>query len=220
MHEITNPPLTARKIFGFAGFVETGSSSRVEIARGYQVHDEKDLIERARKRDPEAFAEIYEKHFDRIYRYVFLRVGNHLEVEDLTQQVFLKALQSISSYKWRGVPLSSWLFRIAHNQVIDYQRKAAKLQAISLDVPTAATSPDPEEVVGHEMDVERVRKAIGTLTQLQREVISLRFAGELSTAETARVMGKSEGAVKALQHSALAALRKTLLRELGYGEEV
>ncbi|MDY6912661.1 MAG: sigma-70 family RNA polymerase sigma factor [Chloroflexota bacterium] len=174
------------------------------------MQDERGLIKRAQQNDQEAFAQIYEEHFDKIYRYVFLRVGNQEGAEDLTQQVFLNALQSISAYKWRGAPFASWLFRIARNQVIDYQRKASKMQLTTLEIPITATGPEPEEIVGREMDIERVKDAMSSLTELQQEVVSLRFAGELSIAESARLMGKSEGAVKAAQHSALATLRKAL----------
>ncbi len=182
------------------------------------MHEEKGFIERAQKNDTEAFAQIYDEHFDKIYRYVFLRVRTREEAEDLTQQVFLNALQSISSYKWKGVPFSSWLFRIAHNQVIDHSRKVSKLQVTTMEIPLAATGPDPVDIVGQEFEVERVREAMVGLTDLQREVISLRFAGELSTAETAKVMGKKEGAVKALQHSALGAIRRVLSGEWNYVE--
>lgn len=184
------------------------------------MHEEKSLIERAQKNDSEAFAQIYEEHFDKIYRYVFLRVRTQMEAEDLTQQVFLNALQSISSFKWKGAPFTSWLFRIARNQIIDYQRKSSKMQTTTLEMPMAATDPDPVDIVEQEIDIHKVKEAIGALTDLQREVISLRFAGELSTAETARIMGKKEGAVKALQHSALAALRRALSEEWDYVEEV
>lgn len=184
------------------------------------MQEEKHLIERASKNDPDAFAEIYERHFDSIYRYVYLRVRTQMEAEDLTQQVFVKALQSISTYKWKGAPFSAWLFRIAHNQVIDYQRKAGRIQMTALEVPVSASDPDPVDVVDQEMDIERVREAMGSLTDLQREVLSLRFGGELSTAETAKIMGKKEGAVKALQHSALGALRRVLSGDWTYAEEV
>lgn len=184
------------------------------------MQDEKNLIERAQKRDPEAFAEIYEQYFDRIYRYMVLRVGSLTEAEDLTQQVFLNALESISSYRWKGAPFAAWLFRIAHNQVIDHYRRFSKVQTTTLEMPVATHDPDPVDMVEQEMDIERIRKAIGCLTDLQQEVISLRFVGELSTAETAKIMGRKEGAVKALQHSALAALKRTLSRGWDYGKGV
>ena len=183
-----------------------------------QVHQEKSLVERAQKNDPEAFAQIYETYFTRIYRYVFLRVRGQMEAEDLTQQVFMNALNSISSYRWKGAPFSSWLFRIAHNQVVDHQRRASRIQTITLEAPVCDIGPDPVDVVEQEMDVDRVRVAIGDLTQLQQEVISLRFAGGLSTRETAKIMRKKEGAVKALQHSALVALRRALSEGRNYAE--
>lgn len=175
------------------------------------MRDEKGLVERAKHGDPEAFAQLYEEYVDKIYRYISLRIGNQAEAEDLTQQVFLKALESISSYQFRGIPFTSWLFRIAHNQVIDYLRKAARIKNIPLDVSLTSSESDVAREVEEEFEAEQVKKAIGELTQLQQEVISLRFAGELSTAEVAKLMGKSEGAIKALQHSALVALRKKLL---------
>ncbi|MEE8473454.1 MAG: sigma-70 family RNA polymerase sigma factor [Dehalococcoidia bacterium] len=182
------------------------------------MRDEKGLIERARKNDPEAFGEIYEEHFDKIYRYVLFRVSDIAEAEDLTQQVFLKVVRSISSFKWRGAPFSSWLFRIAHNQVVDFYRKTAKMRTTSLDQAPVVASSDPVSIAEHDADFQQVKGAIGGLTRLQQEVISLRFAGELSTAETAKIMGKSLGAVKALQHSALAALRKTFSGMENHGE--
>jgi len=184
------------------------------------VHDEKGLVERARKNDPDAVAQIYEEHFDRIYRYVFVKVESHTEAEDLTQQVFLNMIQSISSFKWKGASFSSWLFRIAHNQVIDYYRKASRVQVAPVEVPLAAPDHDPADVADQEMEIERVKDTLGTLTPSQQEVITLRFTGELSTAETAKIMGKSEGAVKVLQHSALAALRKKLSAGRNHGQEV
>ena len=184
------------------------------------MHDEKSLVERAQQNDKEAFAAIYEEHFDRIYRYVFLRVRNQPEAEDLTQQVFLKAMLSIGSYRWHGPPLAAWLFRIAHNQVVDFQRRLSKIQMSVLDTPVPASDPDPAQIVEQHVEFERIKMAVTGLTQLQQEVIALRFAGELSTLETAKAMGKSEGAIKALQHSAMAALRKILSVEYEHGQEV
>jgi len=128
----------------------------------------------------------------------------------MTQQVFLKALQSIASFKWKGTPFSAWLFRIAHNLVIDHIRKETKRPTVPLDESSATSNGNPELVAERRLGMEQLVAATKRLTEAQREVISLRFAGELSVAEVARVMGKSEGAVKALQHSAIAALRKAL----------
>ena len=174
------------------------------------MQDEESLVRRAQQRDQEAFTQLYEQHFDRIYRYVALRIGDKTEAEDMTQQVFLNALQSISSFKWKGIPFSAWLFRIAHNQVVDYLRKKAKRATVPLDESQASSNSNPQLVAERRLDIDQLVSATKRLTKAQREVIALRFSGELSTAEVAKVMGKSQGAVKALQHSAIVALRKAL----------
>jgi len=173
------------------------------------VQDEESLVRRAQHRDQEAFAQLYEEHFDKIYRYVTLKIGNETEAEDMTQQVFLNALQSISSFKWKGIPFSAWLFRIAHNQVVDYLR-SKKRTAVPLDESLASNDNNPQLVVEQKLDIEQLLLATKQLTEAQREVISLRFTSELPIAQVAKAMGKSQGAVKALQHSAIVALRKTL----------
>jgi RNA polymerase sigma-70 factor (ECF subfamily) len=174
------------------------------------VQNEQSLVERAIQRDEAAFSELYEEYFDKIYRYITLKIGDRMEAEDITQQVFLNALRSIASFKWRGISFSAWLFRIAHNQVVDYFRKKSKRPSVPLENARVAAGDDPEMVAERNLDMEDLIRASHELTDLQREVISLRFAGDLRIAEVARIMGKSEGAIKALQHSAIAALRKTL----------
>jgi len=182
------------------------------------VQDEESLVRRAKQQDQKAFAQLYEEHFDKIYRYVALRIGDKTEAEDMTQQVFLNALKSISSFKWKGIPFSAWLYRIAHNQVVDYLRKKKKQPATLFDESLVSSDSNPQLMAEHSLDVEQLLLATKRLTEAQREVISLRFTGELSTAQVARIMSKSQGAVKALQHSAIVALRKTL--SVGNDEEV
>ena len=172
---------------------------------------EESLVQRAQNKDQEAFAQLYEEHFDKIYRYLVLRVGNEMEAEDMTQQVFLNALQSISSFRWKGVPFSAWLFRIAHNQAVDHLRKKTKRASVPLDESLITSGDSPHSTTELKMDVEQLLAATRRLTEAQREVISLRFSSELSIAQVSRIMGKSEGAVKALQHSAIVALRRTML---------
>ena len=175
------------------------------------MQDEESLVRRAQQRDEDAFTQLYEAYFDRIYRYVALKIGNKADAEDMTQQVFLNALQSISSFKWRGISFSAWLFRIAHNQVVDYLRKKSKQATALLDESLVNSDSNPQLEAERRLDIEQLGAATRRLTEAQREVISLRFAGGLSVAEVARTMGKSQGAVKALQHSAIVALRKALL---------
>jgi RNA polymerase sigma-70 factor (ECF subfamily) len=176
------------------------------------VQNEESLVRRAQKHDQEAFAQLYEEYFDKIYRYITLKIGDTVEAEDLTQQVFLNTLRSISSFKWRGKPFSAWLYRIAHNQVVDYLRKKKRTD-MPLEEALAGGDDNPQLAAERRLDIERVLAATRQLTDAQREVISLRFTSELSIAQVAEVMGKSQGAVKALQHSGIVALRQALLVE-------
>jgi RNA polymerase sigma-70 factor (ECF subfamily) len=184
------------------------------------VHEEQSLVERAQNNDQEAFAELYERYFDRIYRYITLKIGDRHEAEDMTQQVFLKALKSISSFKWRDVPFSAWLYRIAHNQIVDYLRQHSRRPTTQLDETTMHCEDcgdNPQKTAELRLDIEELIKAVKHLTAAQREVIALRFSSELPIADVARIMGKSEGAVKALQHSAVVSLRKIMVRTESYG---
>lgn len=174
------------------------------------MREEESLIRRAKERDPVALTQIYEDNFDRIYRYIVLKIGDRNEAEDMTQQVFLNAIKAIPGYKSKGMPFSSWLYRIAHNQVVDYFRKKSKRQFVPLDERMESGNEDPEQFAVRKMQVEELSQATKQLTKAQQEVISLRFAGELSIAEVAKMMGKSIGAIKALQHSAIVALRKVM----------
>ena len=174
------------------------------------MQSEESVIRRAQQRDQVALTQLYEDNFDRIYRYIVLKIGDRTEAEDMTQQVFLNAIQSISSYNWKGMPFSSWLYRIAHNQVVDHLRKKSRRIIVPLNESLPAHEPNPGHVAEQKIAIEEVAAAAKGLTLAQQEVISLRFGGELSVAEVAIAMRRSEGAVKALQHSAIAALRKAL----------
>lgn len=179
---------------------------------------EKELAVRASQHDPEAFAELYDLYVDRIYNYIYYKVGNTAEAEDLTAQVFTKAWEAIGSYRWQGHSFSPWLFRIAHNLVVDYHR--ARRPTTVLDVletrPHVINSEAdrPEQVMQNLMTLERVRQAISQLTEEQQTVIILRFIEGYSTADIAEVMGKQPGAIRGLQFRGLTALRKIL----GVGE--
>ena len=177
------------------------------------MQEEESLVQRAQNSDPEAFSQLYERYFNKIFRYIALKIGNSPEAEDMTQQVFLKSLQSISSYRWRDIPFSAWLFRIAHNLVVDYLRKKTRQPTASIENLPLAAEDDPQELAMIRIDNERLKMATKQLTRSQQEVISLRFAGDLPIAEVARIMGKKPGAIKALQHSAVIALRKLMSEE-------
>ncbi len=176
------------------------------------MQNEIELVQQACRGDKEAFTTLYENHFDRIYRYVVIKTGNRTEAEDMTQQVFIRAYEAIGSYKSQGVPFSAWLYRIAHNQIVDHIRKESRKPTVPLDetLPIPGKS-NPEHEVEVKIELEKVVHASKRLTQSQQEVISLRFGGGLSIAEVAQTMKKSEGAIKALQHSAIQAIRKNLM---------
>lgn len=176
--------------------------------------DEKEVVSRAIKGDGEAFAQLYEAYFDKIYRYLYLRLGEQAEVEDLAQEVFIKALEAIGSYRWRNLPFASWLFRIARNQMIDHLRKGGKVEKMPWDDNIAyVEGPNPALVAEQRLEIEELRDNIEKLSPAQRAVISLRFGGELSLTEVAKALGKSPGTVKALQHSGVAALKKMMLAD-------
>ncbi|MDV2989803.1 MAG: sigma-70 family RNA polymerase sigma factor [Dehalogenimonas sp.] len=178
--------------------------------------DEREIITRAQARDAEAFGLIYEAYFDKIYRYVSIKTGNRTEAEDLTQQVFVKALSSIHSYKvMSNIPFSAWLYRIAHNQIVDSLRKRSRRPTVELDetMPLAADD-DPAAETELKMESRELIAATQKLTPSQREVIALRFGAELPIAEVARLTGRTEGAVKAMQHAAIAALRRLMMEKI------
>jgi RNA polymerase sigma-70 factor (ECF subfamily) len=184
----------------------------ISLAKGLAL-SEPNLIARARQGESQAWAEIYEEFFGKIYRFIFFKIGSQEEAEDLSSRVFLKAIESVGSFRWRGVPLSAWLFRIASNLVIDHHRRAASQRRYIEQAPEPDPLPSAEEEAVKAVERDEVRRAVAQLTTAQQEVINLRFGAELSTAETAQAMKKSLAAVKALQHSALGNLRKIMSTE-------
>lgn len=173
------------------------------------------LVESAIKGDQRAFTQLYDLYFDKIFRYIYFRIKKQSESEDLTQEVFIKALKAIGSYKPGQTPFASWLFRIAHNQMIDHVRKYKKYQSTSLEEAAGVMgSEDPVADAERTIEVEQLNTAITQLPPAQQEVISLRFIAGLSISEVAQVSGKSEGTVKALQFNATVSLRKLLMGKM------
>ena len=176
------------------------------------------LISGAKEGDAASFAELYQLFYDKIFRYVSFKTGDAIEAEDITEDVFLKMLESIHSFRWQGYPFSSWLFRIAHNLVVDHFRKKARRKSLPLEDAggmVGSTSYDLDGDLDVKLSLRQVHEAMEDLTKLQREVMSLRFAAGLSVLETAQAMGKKENAVKALQHAAIKKLRALLVSRGG-----
>lgn len=178
---------------------------------------ESQLVERA-KSDPEAFGEIYERYVDRIYNYIYFRVGDQHEAEDLTARTFYRALDHIDRYVDRGVPFSAWLYRIAHNLVANWHRDRSRRKLISLDglLRLSAPGQSPERAVEEQTERESLRAAIRRLPADRQQLLILKFGERLSNAEIGQIMGKTEGAIKSLYHRTLAALREDL-RSRGMG---
>lgn len=179
-------------------------------------HHETNLVECAVAGDANAFGELYLLHMDAIYRYVYYRVGETSDAEDLTEQVFLKAWEALPGYKQRGNPFTSWLYRIAHNAVVDHHRR--QKPTVTMSSPEQVDW-EGEQPTSLERVVEAVIKAeeatalaaaIAQLPEEQQQVIILRFVEGLRHAEVARVVGKSEGACRVIQHRALTALNQLL----------
>lgn len=170
------------------------------------ANDERRLAERAARRDRNAFHKLYVLYSAKIYRYIYYRSGRTDEAEDLTAQVFLKAWEAIPNYRWEGYPFSTWLYRIAHNRVIDYYRTHHETLALEAAVGQRANV-DPFEAAERVFISNSIRSALQRLTRDQRRVITLRFLEGYSTAEVAAMMDKEADAVRALQHRGLRALR-------------
>jgi RNA polymerase sigma-70 factor (ECF subfamily) len=175
--------------------------------------DEVKLIQQAKQGDPAAFAEIYEQCQPAIYRYIFYQVGDAASAEDLTSEVFVRLVDKIDRFTYRGRPLLAWLYTIARNLVTDHRRRVKLSQPLELEKQLIADTVDVEETIEDKLAHRRVSAAIARLTEEQRQVILLRFVEGLDNDSTALILGKSVNAVKALQHRALAALRRILERD-------
>ena len=172
-----------------------------------------DRRSRKRSENEAQLAALYESYYDRISRYAFVRLGNQADAEELAGEVFLRALESLDSYKERGVPMQAWLFRIAHNLIVDHYRKVKNQKTVSVDTVAIKSESDPEKQVMMEFEVTRVKRALGRLTESQRKVIELRFFGGLTSEEAGQVLKKRPGAVRELQSAAIKALRNLLNEE-------
>jgi len=160
-----------------------------------------------------ALAALYNEYYDKIAHYIFVRLGDRTEAEDLAGEVFLKALESLESYKERGMPMHGWLFKIAHNLVVDYIRRAVKRKTVPIDTVEVVAESDPQALAETSMQLARVASALKQLNPAQRQVIELRFFGGLTSEEAGRILNKSSGAVREMQSAAIKHLRKLLYEE-------
>jgi len=171
------------------------------------------LVERAQAGDRDALEELYLIHFDRIYSYLHVSVGNRHDAEDLTTQTFVKMLESIKRFRWQSAPFSAWLFRIAHNLAMDHFRANRRWQPEEeVPEPAADDSTSAEEGAFEAIGRKSMLELIDELSGEQQQVLTLKFVFNFSNGEAATILGKTEGAIKSLQHRALASLQKQLDR--------
>lgn len=172
--------------------------------------DEERLIEAAKALSPQAWSEIYDTNFPKIYSYVYRRLEDHSAAEDLASHVFLEAVRGIGGFQYRGVSLLAWLYRIAHNLTCDHLRRAAARPVVHLGNGNGNHEPqvsDASEQVDMWQDISR---ALRRLPDDHQQILILRFIEGLPVAAVAVIMGKREGTVRVIQHRALGQMRRLL----------
>ena len=168
------------------------------------------LVEASRAGDSEAFGGLFDHFHGPIYRYIASRVQRPSDAEDLTQLVFVKALEALPRYESRGVPFGGWLFRLARNAVIDHVRTRHEHAELDSLIDAAHGDAGPDEIAVVRQELDAVRAALAGLTDEQKEAIALRFFAGLSAREAAEAMGKQEGTIRGLQFRAIASMRRQL----------
>jgi len=173
------------------------------------------LVDRAREGDPDAFASLYDRYVERVYRFVLYRVhGDNALAEDITSEVFLRALRKIKGFTWQGRDVGAWFLTIGRNLVLDHFKSGrARLEILGVETPSAVDDRilDAEDAALSRVSQQDLYKAIQQLGTEQQEVIYWRFLQGYSVAETAAAMGKTDGAIKALQYRAVKALYKLVV---------
>lgn len=208
------------------GAAGTGGATETSGHGGPEQHDQNvdqvdgdevaDLVARAQDGDPGAFGEIYDRYSETVYRYIYFRVNNAQLAEDLASETFLRALRRISSFSWQGRAFGAWLVTIARNLVVDhfksgrYRLEIVKPDVLGADAADADPATSPETAALEKLTNATLLTAVKKLNPDQQECIVLRFLQGFTVAETARTMGKNEGAVKALQYRAVRTLARLL----------
>jgi RNA polymerase sigma-70 factor (ECF subfamily) len=191
----------------------SSDATETRAARESTQHVRK-LVERAQRGERAALEELYLIHFDRIYSYLHVSVGNRHDAEDLTTQTFLKMLESIGRFRWQSAPFSAWLFRIAHNLAMDHFRARRRWQPEE-DVPEVPGLEEPSAELQAMQSIGRqsMMELIEGLSPEQQQVLTLKFVFNFPNADVATVLQKTEGAIKSLQHRALASLQKQIAQK-------
>jgi RNA polymerase sigma-70 factor (ECF subfamily) len=188
--------------------------NHMELSLELQPQDAEELlVEQAIKRDRDAFAALYDRYVDRVYRHVFYRVPRQADAEDITEEVFVRAWKAIDRYRRTGAPFVAWLIRIASNLAMDHYKTAKRFVTLEeSETPARSPEADPVTVVEAGFDSDYVRAAVAKLKGDQQRVILMHFIDGFSYAEIALSLGKSEGAIRVIQYRALRNLRQMITR--------
>jgi len=184
-----------------------GRADRGEVAAEWE------LVRRAQRYEEDALQQLYEKYHPKIYNYAFLQMGDVQAAEDLAADVMLKMLESVRKYEFKGLPFGAWVFRIARNRLIDLHRRRKRRGEVDLNEALVSTLSNPQALAELALDRGQIQVALKYLTDEQRQVIVLKFIEGFDNRSIGRVMGRSDGAIKSLQHRALAALRRVFEEE-------
>jgi RNA polymerase sigma-70 factor (ECF subfamily) len=170
---------------------------------------DEDALARAAGGDKEAFGVLYDRYVGRIYNYIYYRTGNQHDAEDLTARVFTRAMKHITNYQDRGVPISAWLYRIAHNLVANWHRDNSRRQEVGLDetYQMPAKLEQPESVLMRSEQEDFLLDLVSRLPEDRQQLLILKFVDHMSNAEIGEIMGRTEGAIKSLYHRTLLSLR-------------
>jgi RNA polymerase sigma-70 factor (ECF subfamily) len=176
--------------------------------------DEQAVVTAAQGGDQAALSELYEHYFPKVYRYVSARLLNGEDAEDVTEEIFLRVIDNLKRFTFRGLPFGAWLFRIARNEIVSHVRRQ-KVRSGTAPLTEFIPDPSPDHVLEIETQftIAVVREAAEKLPEAQRQVIALRFGAGLSVAETAQALNKTENNVKVLQHKAIAKLQTMVRRD-------
>lgn len=181
--------------------------------------DDITLIQSAAER-PEAFGELYDRHVRKIYNYIYYRTGNHHDAEDLTARVFQRALRHAANFEDKGVPVSAWLYRIAHNLVANFHRDRSRKPVVPLDdrILISERGAHPEASAIQSEEIRVLLRHVRRLPDDRQQLLILKFVERLSNAEIGEIMGRTEGAIKSLYHRTLNSLRDEMTARLAAKE--
>lgn len=205
------PKLSWRQQHG----VTAGRAGAMNVVEAMQDGDLAGLVDEARRGDSDALAALFDRFYDGVYRFAYVRLGSVADAEEAASETFMQMVRSIKRFRWQGSSFAAWLFRIARNVVADEQRRRSRRgEDLRSEVDDEALAPGADEPVVARAEAEEMRSMLATLPAEQRQVLELRFAAGLGTEEIAQVMDKSAGAVRIQQMRALEALRRGLGAEV------